>query len=223
MKTVVITGVGKGIGRALTEKFLSEGWFVAGTYLGLVPDIKHANFFSADLDITDKEKVEALSGKVLEFGKKIDVLINNAGVLLDEDEDQVVVEKLKQTLEVNLIGTINVTESLLPHLAQGAHIVNISSSAGSLTLPLADSHFPYRYPAYKISKTALNMYTRTLAGRLRESGIIVSSVNPGWTKTAMGGTEAGQEPEEVAEDIFNFVGKKVESGEFWFKGEKFPW
>lgn len=96
----------------------------------------------------------------------------------------------------------------------------MSSSAGSL----ARSKEPDddEYPAYRISKTALNMYTRTLAVRLNGM-VTVSSVHPGWVKTDMGGSDADREPEEAAEDIFKLANSHVETGQFWFKGEKFPW
>ena len=144
-------------------------------------------------------------------------------MLLDEEETSVVNEKLRATLEVNLIGTIEFTEQILPILTSGGHIINISSSAGSLNLPAEHDHYPNHYPSYKISKTALNMYTRTLAGRLEDKGIRVSSVHPGWVKTDMGGPDAEMEPAEAAEHIFRLAISQVETGQFWHKGEKFPW
>ncbi len=79
------------------------------------------------------------------------------------------------------------------------------------------------WPDYKISKTALNMVTRILSVRLQNQDIIVSSVHPGWVKTDMGGSGADIEPEEAAEDIFKLATSRPESGQFWFRGEKFPW
>jgi NAD(P)-dependent dehydrogenase (short-subunit alcohol dehydrogenase family) len=69
------------------------------------------------------------------------------------------------------------------------------------------------------------MYTRTLANRLLNEGqdITVSSVHPGWVRTEMGGEEAPMIPEEAAEHIFKLATSKVETGQFWFKGEKYPW
>ena len=85
------------------------------------------------------------------------------------------------------------------------------------------SHFPYHYPSYKISKAALNMYTRTLALRLKESDIIVSSVHPGWARTDMGGQDADISPEEAAEGIYGVATSKPETGQFWFRGKHLPW
>lgn len=128
------------------------------------------------------------------------------------------IKYLRETLEVNLIGTINFTERIIPLMNLGGHIINISSRAGSL------EHVDYtlNYPSYRISKTAINMVTRILAVRLKEK-IKVSSIHPGWVKTDMGGDDASMEPKEAAEDIFKLANSDVESGQFWFKGEKFPW
>jgi len=105
-----------------------------------------------------------------------------------------------------------------------AHIICISSIAGSLThVDTGKGRSPNHYPAYRISKTAINMYINTLAERLRDGGITVSAVHPGWVKTDMGGQEADITPEEAAKNIFNFAISKPETGNFWFKGEILPW
>ncbi len=224
MKTVLITGVSKGIGQALMEKFLKEGFDVIGTiYGGIVPGARE-RLSLFDLDVSAPQSIASCAEKILSTGKKIDILINNAGVLIDEEETAVVVDKLRRTLEVNLIGLIDFTERLIPAVATGGHLINISSTAGSLELTgTAESHFPNHYPCYKISKTALNMYTRTLAFRLKKDDITVSSVNPGWVKTDMGGDEADLTPDEAADGIYSIAVSKPETGGFWFKDERLPW
>src|SRR3989344_914825 len=190
MKTVLITGVGKGIGQALKEKFLFEGWFVLGTHETTEP-IPDENLLSFPLDLSSPQSILECARAVQKTGKIISILINNAGVLVDKEETSVVVEKLRETLEVNLVGTIDFTEQIISVLEDNGHIINISSTAGSLEFAMGTrSHFPNHYPAYKISKTALNMYTRTLAARMKDRGIVVSSVHHGWVKTDMGGPEA---------------------------------
>lgn len=222
-KTVCITGVGKGIGLALLEKFLSNEWFVIGTHCNSAPNQKE-NLVSFPLDLSSSESVSECVGKISQIGRKISVLINNAGVLLDEDDKELVPDKLRNTLEVNIVGTADFTEKILPMISSDGHIINISSTAGSLELAGEDlSHNPGHYPAYKISKAALNMYTRTLAKRLSESEIIVSSVHPGWVKTEMGGEEADIYPEEAAGAIYKFALTRPETGGFWFNGERLPW
>jgi len=223
MKTALITGVGKGIGDALKERFLSEGYFVVGTYNSEKPN-EEKDFVSLKLDLSKKESVANCAKEIGKLGKKIDILINNAGVMLDDGEAILSPDKLRQTLEVNLIGTADFTEKILPSLSKDARIVFVSSEAGSITLTEKGiSHEPGHYPAYKISKAALNMYMATLAGRTMKDGLIVSAVHPGWVRTAIGGDEAPITPEEAAGDIFKLAISKPATGGFWFKGKREPW
>ena len=222
MKTVLITGVGKGLGRALAEKFLVEGYSVIGTLHGGPSPFSHEHLKLHELDLALDGSREKCISEIIESGVKMDILINNAGILADEEETTVIADKLRQTLEVNLIGTIDFTERLLSIMNDDGHIINISSSAGSLDGTGHSSHFEGHYPAYKISKAAINMYTRTLALRLKGK-ITVSSVHPGCVKTGMGGEKADTLPEEAAVDIFDFALSSPKSGEFWFKGVRMPW
>ncbi len=223
MKTALITGVGKGIGKALKEKFLSEGFFVVGTYNSEKPN-EEKNFVSLKLDLSKKESVANCIKEISKLNKKVDILINNAGAMFDEDKTALVPDKLRQTLEVNLIGTADFTEKTIPNLSKDAHIVFVSSEAGSITLTEEGiSHEPGHYPAYKISKAALNMYMATLADRTMKEGLIVSSVHPGWVRTAIGGDEAPITPQEAAADIFTLAISKPQTGGFWFKGKREPW
>lgn len=223
MKTALITGVGKGIGLALKEKFIAEGYYVIGTFNTLKP-AEEKNFISIPLDLSKKENIEKSAKEIGKLGKKIDILINNAGVLLDEDETALVPDKLRQTLEVNLIGTADFTEKILPIFSKDAHIVFVSSEAGSITLTEKGiSHEPGHYPAYKISKAALNMYIATLAMRTVKDGLVISAVHPGWVRTAIGGDEAPITPKEAATDIFTLAISRPQTGGFWFKGKREPW
>ena len=223
MKTALITGVGKGIGKALAEKFISEGYFVVGTYNSQKPD-EEKNFVSVALDLSNEKSIANCVKEIGKLGKKIDILINNAGAMFDDGEILLSTDKLRQTLEVNLIGTADFTEKIIPNLSKGAHIIFISSEAGSITLTEKGiSHEPGCYPAYRISKAALNMYMATLAGRTMKDGLIVSAVHPGWVRTSLGGDDAPILPEEAASDIFKFAVSKPQTGGFWFKGKREPW
>jgi NAD(P)-dependent dehydrogenase (short-subunit alcohol dehydrogenase family) len=218
MKTVFITGISRGIGRGLALKFLKEGYFVIGTSITGNADFSDNNLKVFELDLYDDKKIEKCADEVKSFGKQIDIHINNAGVLLDEGEPNIVIDKLRRTLQVNLIGAIDITQRLLPIIREGGHIVNISSSAGSL----ANVHHS-DYPAYKISKAALNMFTSHLAFKLRGK-MKVSSVHPGRVRTDMGGGEGDMDITESAEYIFDTATRSdIETGQFWFKGNKFPW
>lgn len=234
MKTVLITGVGRGIGRALAQTFLAEGYAVIGTFHSNRHRFTDKNFTGYTLNLASPKSISRCAKEIQKHRQKVDIYINNAGVLVDEDEIDVAVGTLRKTLEVNLLGTIDFTERMLASINTGGHIVNISSSAGSLELTgKGASHHPLHYPSYKISKAALNMYTRTLALRLKDSStssepngegtIVVSSVHPGWVKTKMGGSDAEISPEKAAKDIFDFAITHPKTGHFWCAGKKLPW
>lgn len=220
MQTILITGISRGIGQALAERFLQSGDRVIGTSTSGKASIEHANLITLPLDLADPTSIASCASAITNLNQPIDILINNAGTHSGFDVHPTInVEYLRQTLEVNLLGTIDFTERVILIIRKGGHIVNISSRKGSLELTQGNSS---NWPDYKISKCALNMVTRILADRLRGS-IIVSSVHPGWVKTDMGGDGADLTPQEAAEDIFTLATSHPESGQFWFKGEKMPW
>lgn len=221
MKTILITGIGRGIGRALAERFLENDDFVIGTSTSGSTPIEHDRLLTLQLDLSNSESIAACTQSIIDSGKTIDILINNAGIWSgDEEERTIRMDYLRKVLEVNLFGTINFTERLIPLINRGGHIVNISSRMGSLQY--LEKGGRTNNPDYRISKAAINMATKLFAMRL-DGSITVSSVHPGWVKTDMGGSDADIEPTEAAEDIFTLANSQVETGQFWFKGEKFPW
>lgn len=218
MQTTFITGISHGIGKATALKFLNEGYQVIGTSLDGTLDFEHENLRMVKLDLNNQESIDNCAKELSDMNKKIDIYINNAGILLDEGEDHIVIDKLKGTLQVNLIGPIDLTQKNLSLMNDDGHIINISSSAASLTKVHHTD-----YPAYKISKAAVNMFTVWLAFKLKDK-IKVSCVHPGRVRTGMGAWEGDMEPEEAAEYIYKTAtDKDIETGQFWFKGEKFPW
>lgn len=223
MKNVLITGVSRGIGKALAKKFLKEGDFVIGTSTSGKIDFSDDNLKVLKLGLSSEKSIETFVKEFKKLNLKIDVLVNNAGIVVEEEPNKQFVDAkyLRKTLEVNLIGTVDFTDRIIPFINSNSHIINISSRAGSFSYGL---NYPeYNYPAYKISKAALNMFTVTLASKLKKNKIIVSSVHPGWVKTDMGGEDAEIEPEEAAEQIFKIAIQNVETGQFWGEGKNFPW
>jgi len=219
MKTILITGISRGIGKATAQRFLDNGDFVIGTSTKGTSDFNNPNLKIFQLDLSKSESIKECVKNIIGFNKKIDILINNAGINVEEWEETVLdVSKLREILEVNLIGTVDFTEQILANFDSISHIINISSRAGAL----GDKNDGFM-PAYKISKVALNMYTRTLAGRLKEKGVIVSSLDPDWVKTDMGGDEAPELPEDAALSIFSLSNSEVETGQFWLNGKKRDW
>jgi NAD(P)-dependent dehydrogenase (short-subunit alcohol dehydrogenase family) len=224
MKNVVISGVGRGIGKALALKFLSEGFKVFGTTTTGESDFSHENLKIFKLDLADEDSIQKCTGEILKelSEEKIFILFNNAGVLQDEDETKINLEKLRSTMEVNLFGTISFTEKLLENVENLGRVDFMSSSAGSLSRTgHGAAHFPNHYPAYRISKCAINMYMRTLASMYKD--IIFSSIHPGRVKTPMTGFDGDITPDEAAKQIFDFVTTNTLSGYFWFEGGKMDW
>lgn len=147
-----------------------------------------------ELDVTDQQSVETLRDYVTrEFGK-LDVLVNNAGVLYDDWESvtDVDFETVRKAFETNTIGAWRMCLAFLPLLRKSPHarIVNVSSESGSLP------HMGGETPAYSVSKVAMNALTRMLAAELKPARILVNSVCPGWVATDMGGVNA---PRSIAE------------------------
>jgi NAD(P)-dependent dehydrogenase (short-subunit alcohol dehydrogenase family) len=166
------------------------------------------------LDVTQGESVVRAEARVRkEFGR-LDVLINNAGVLLDIqragqnwDDSQasalkVPIEVLRQTFETNIFGVYRMCQAFAPLLIETARwpgaacrIVNLSSGMGQL------SEMNGGFPAYRISKTGVNAITRIFSDELKEHKILVNSICPGWVKTDMGGPEAELSLEEGVDSI----------------------
>ncbi len=218
MKTVLITGVSRGIGKALAQKFLNEDYQVIGTTTDGLIEWQHDSLNVFPLDLSKEESIKSCASEIIKLNKQIDILINNAGIWSGgEDDPMIYMDTFRRTMEVNVFGTVDFSERIIPIMVKIGHIINISSRAGSMSY-VHDAE----YPDYKISKAALNMVNRMWAIRMKDQ-IIVSSVHPGWVKTDMGGDEADIYPEEAAEDIYNLAISKPETGQFWYKGQKFSW
>jgi NAD(P)-dependent dehydrogenase (short-subunit alcohol dehydrogenase family) len=225
MKTIVITGASRGIGLATAKKFLAEGWRVIGTYLDKPAPIEDPNLTWIQYDQSNSESIARVANQIASVAPRLDALINNAGILLDANNNFADPIKLRETLEVNLIGVVDFTERLLLLFGENSHIVNMDSGHGQLSRPIDDEFAA----GYRISKAALNMYTHHLAFRLKSRGVLVSSIAPGWVNTDMGNMIATENekpnrtPEQAADDIFQLVTTVKESGHFWEYGKKIGW
>ena len=213
VKTVLITGASRGIGFDLTLHFLKNGYKVFGTSrTGKIQEIFHDNFEDIKLNLSDIESINELKKIIEKKALKIDILINNAGIGPDLDTTKPNEKTFRETFEVNVIGTTFFTESLIPYIKKGGKIVNISSKMGSINFcEWADS------VAYRMSKTALNMYTKILTNRLLRNQTI-AAVHPGWVKTTISknSQENGRlSSEDSAGRIFDFISSDFRTGIFW--------
>lgn len=194
MKTVLITGANRGMGRAYVEHYAGRGWRV----LAACRTRPNAEALSAGreavvpvaVDLADEASIGAL-GEQLKT-ESIDLLINNAGVSGEQPLGRWTAAEFERQIRVNAIGPALVVQALQIRLAEGAKVVNVSSGMGSLT---ENPDLASGLDAYAASKAALNLLTRRLAEQLRERGVTVVAINPGWVQTEMGGPEA---PTDIA-------------------------
>jgi len=214
IKTVFITGADKGLGLSLVQRFLREDVRVfAGQHHtsrilpGLAKSFPEA-LTLIPLDVTQLDSVSQAADSVAKLTPALDILINNAAVMLERrtplSELDLTHLPLFETLDVNTFGPLRMVQKFLPLLEKGDYklILNISSEAGSIADCQRESEF-----AYSMSKAALNMQSRILQNYLKPHGFKILAVHPGWMQTDMGGSNAPIHPDEVAEGIFNLAVK----------------
>lgn len=211
----VVTGANRGIGLAITKKLLERGFKVTVGVRTTMP-IEHPHLKTLNVDMSNPVSVEEFAGQI---DGPVDVLVNNAGVLIEEKFPKVSEEGMLLSFKVNTMGPYFLVQALYNQgkLLQGAKIANITSVLGSISVT---SHTP-SYP-YSISKAALNMVTKLLASKLH--GMYVLSIHPGWVRTDMGGPNAPLVPDESAEGIIRVIQEAQETGIFVdYAGRKMDW
>ena len=205
MKNIIITGTSSGIGFELVKIYSKNGYKVISLSRSDLPakglvGVEHINF-----DISKKESLVNLINLVKNKYKKIDILINNAGKLINKSFKDLSKDDLYDIYDVNVFGVISLIQSLLPFFKKDSHVVNISSIGGIS----GSSKFP-GLTAYSSSKGALNILTEVLAEEFKESGpkfnsLSLGSVNTPMLNKAFPGYKAQVDPNEMASFIFDFA------------------
>jgi NAD(P)-dependent dehydrogenase (short-subunit alcohol dehydrogenase family) len=163
------------------------------------------------LDVTDPDSAKTAAATVEETSGRLDLLVNNAGVLLDAGVPvpEATADHLRRTYEVNVFGVVTVTTALLPLLRRSPapRIVNLSSSLGSQTVNdrQPERLAPYQLLAYGTSKAALNAVTLQYAHALRPDGIKVNAVEPGFVATDLNGHSGPGSPADAAEAVLHLA------------------
>lgn len=210
MKKALITGGSRGIGKASVGEFLNNGYEVITTSTtGKLPyKADRVSCFKFELKNAEASKLELFLKKE---NTKLELLINNAWQLFDTS-GQLKPKELKQSLNVNVAGTIEFTLSMLPFLKENGVIIFISSEYGSLSDDWGNVK-----PSYRIAKAALNMFVRNLYKdtRIIEKKIKVYAFDPGWVKTDMGGKNADRDPGEPAKELLELAKSNNKSGLFY--------
>jgi NAD(P)-dependent dehydrogenase (short-subunit alcohol dehydrogenase family) len=218
--TVCITGANRGIGAELARLYQARGDTVVAACRvppggPTTPGVEVVS----GVDVTDDGGVTRLAEAL--DGRTVDVLVNNAGVLSDESLDDLDFDRMRRQFEVNSLGPLRVTAALRANLGRGSKIAIITSRMGSID----DNTSGGRY-GYRMSKAAVNMAGRSLAHDLKNAGVAVVILHPGFVRTDMTGHQGLVDPAESAVGLIARIDElSLEtSGSFVHaNGEPLPW
>lgn len=232
-RIAVITGANKGIGLEIVRQLAENGFKVVLTSRDETKGIKACENLKKQgldvlyhqLDVTDDSSIERLAGYLKSEVEGLDILVNNAGINVDNNKNtlNVDMETVRKTMETNFYGPFKVSQALLPLLLKSddGRIINVSSGLGSLSSSIEEHH---PFPAYSISKTALNALTVNMAADLRNTNVKVNSACPGWVRTDMGGPYAHKSPREGADTaVWLATTPSIPSGKFFRERREVEW
>jgi NAD(P)-dependent dehydrogenase (short-subunit alcohol dehydrogenase family) len=202
----LVTGANRGIGLETCRQLLARGLTVVMTgrdrkavELALASLDHGGQAIALGMEVTDPATIEAAFQEAVARCGSVDVVVNNAAILVYEDADVLATPRdgFRETFEANVFGAIEVCRVFVPPMiVRGwGRIVNVSSGVSHLARMSAHA------PAYTMSKTALNAFTRILAETYRGRGLLANAVDPGWVRTDMGGPSAPRSVEQGAETI----------------------
>jgi NAD(P)-dependent dehydrogenase (short-subunit alcohol dehydrogenase family) len=212
IRIALVSGANRGLGFETARQLARRGYRVLLAARDLdKAEIAAATLRAERLDVVAHQLDVASDescGRLSRLGT-VDVLVNNAAVMAESDENPLAVgvlsrsaldvapDLLREAFETNTLGAYRVMQALAPGMRDRGYgrIVNVSSGLGQLNGMLGG------FPAYRISKAGLNALTRIFASELRDAGVLVNSVCPGWARTDMGGPQAQIEPDEAVATI----------------------
>jgi NAD(P)-dependent dehydrogenase (short-subunit alcohol dehydrogenase family) len=235
----LITGANRGIGLAVAKSLAAQGDLVLLGCRDLAKARETISLLGGDssrlvaweIDVSNDDSVARSTTQLLSTYKRVDVLVNNAGVLLDPPRNPPDAEgasifsaklaTVRSSFEVNTLGALRLAQALIPAMKRRGYgrVVNVSSGMGQL------AEMNGGWPGYRLSKLALNGLTRILADELQGTDVLVNSVCPGWVRTDMGGAEADLSPDEGADTIVWLANLPAggPSGKFFRERAEIPW
>lgn len=228
----LVTGANKGIGQEIARQLAARGCHVVLTARDvrrgrdaterLAAAQPEAKLSFLVMDVTDKSSVRAAANEFARMSDRLDVLVNNAAILLDENLNilQVTSEMFEEMLRTNVRGPLLVAQTFWPFLERAhGRIINISSGAGALSTPAGN------IPGYGVTKTALNGLTQKLAVTGEPSGVLCFSMCPGWVRTDMGGPHAERSVEQGADTAvwLALEAPRSANGRFFRDRHEIPW
>lgn len=238
-KVALVTGANKGIGLEIARQLAEAGVAVIMGARNLqrgqdaASDLEKTGLDveAIEIDLTDEVTIASAAEKIAAKYGRLDILINNAGIVDPEDGPPSVssTAATRRLMETNFLGTLAVTQAMLPLLrrSNAGRIVNLSTTLGSLAIN-GDPSSPYyeaRLIGYNASKAALNMLTVQLAAELKDTSIVVNSVAPGYVRTDLTGGNGFMTPAEGARLPVEYalLGPDAVSGSFIEPQGNIPW
>jgi len=237
-QVAVVTGANRGLGLEVSRELVKKGCKVVLTSRDpakgeqarktLASEGLAADFYP--LDVTSNPSIDQLTDYLEKTYGRLDILVNNAGILPDREKPcefqkngrfSTSVEVIRKALESNTLGPFQLCQKFIPLMLRHHYgrIVNVSSGMGQL------SEMNAGWPAYRISKTALNAVTRIFSEETKGTGILVNSVCPGWVRTDMGGSDAHRSIPEGADTIvwLATLAEGGPTGGFFRDRKPLPW
>jgi NAD(P)-dependent dehydrogenase (short-subunit alcohol dehydrogenase family) len=238
-RVALVTGANKGIGLEIARQLAQAGVLViigardVGRAKTAVEDLASQGLEAKSvlINLNDHASIATAAETIRMDHGRLDILVNNAGIVDTKDgpPSSGSPDAARRIMDTNFIGTLTVTQAMLPLLrnSPAGRIVNLSSSLGSLTIN-GDPTSPYysaRLIGYNASKVALNMLTVQLAAELRDTQIVVNSVSPGYVKTDLTGHTGFMTAEEGAKLPVEYalLGENAVSGRFVEASGDTPW
>ncbi|MEO0793980.1 MAG: SDR family oxidoreductase [Verrucomicrobiota bacterium] len=229
MKTVFITGANRGIGFGFVRQYLSDGWLViaairnpkSATVFDELPSVDRERLTTVAVDVGDEASIDRLPEAL--SGVRLDCVINNAAISIDENLGEWTGDALAENFRVNTIGPALIAQALVPQLNPGAKLINMSSGMGSCEYNL---HPLTNLDAYTMTKAAVNILSRRLAEKLRDKEVAVAALSPGWVQTDMGGPGATMTVEDAVATMVRVIDQLTleQSGSFLSEtGEPLAW
>lgn len=238
-KVAVVTGSNRGIGRDVVRQLAAKGYRVVLTARDAADGEKAAaelrkaggDIRAHDLDVQSDASCRALAAWLkAEYGQ-VDVLVNNAGVLLErvygtdgrpiseDDGLEVDVGVVSRILDTNTLGALRMIQALAPLMNKGGRIINLSSRMGQFGM------LGPNMVGYRMSKTALNSLTASLAPALEKKGIGIFAMCPGWVRTDMGSPAAAKSVDQGADTAVWLASEapNPKSGGFYTERKEIPW
>ena len=219
MATVLITGCNRGIGLQLAAQLHARGDSVIGVCRNASEELSKLGIrVISGIDVSEGASINELMAEL--NGEKIDVLINNAGILMRDEFGAIDYDDMLAQYKVNTLGPLRVTEALRDNLDEGSKVAIVSSRVGSI-----DDNSSGNYYGYRASKTAVNQIGTNLMHELKPRGIAVAILHPGLVATEMTNGQ-GITPEESAKGLIQRIDDLTieSSGGFWHaEGYELPW